>query len=153
MTSPPRFPIEGVRFEHGVFLPWAADGRLESFEPNAVEMIIPVRGSFPVFEEGAEEIATSIVASFGEFRARTLQELSGRWLRFPINPAEGYIDGSIYLANVHNPVDVTALRFGPVSNGSVHVDVEAEFLFEFERSPWANCQVKFETTLLLTSSR
>jgi hypothetical protein len=153
MTSPSRFPIELVRFEHGIFVPWASDGRLESFELNAVEMIVPVRGSFPVFEAEAEEIATSIVASFGAFRVRRLQELSGEWLRFPINPTEGYIDGSIYLANVHNPVDITALKFGPVNDGTVHVDVEAELLFEFERSPWTNCQAKFHTILVLTSNR
>ena len=153
MSTPARFPIEKLRFERGVFLPWGSDGQLESVEPNTVEMIIPVRGAFPVFGDEPEEIATSIVASFGEAPARTIHELSGASLKFPVNPAEGYIDGSIYLANVHNPVDITALKFGPVNDRIVHVQVEAELRFEFERSPWANCRVKFETTLALKSSR
>lgn len=32
--------------------------------------------------------------------------------RFPVNPQDGYIDGSIYLLHRHVPLDVTELTFG-----------------------------------------
>jgi hypothetical protein len=32
--------------------------------------------------------------------------------RFPINPQDGYIDGSVYLLHPHVPLDVTELSFG-----------------------------------------
>lgn len=35
-----------------------------------------------------------------------------RGYRFPANPQDGYIDGSVYLCRRHVPVDVTELRFG-----------------------------------------
>ena len=145
MSAPERFPLEAVRFEGGVFL-------LDQLEPNATEMIIPVRGTFPVFEPEPEEVETDLVASFAQPPVRMIQELSGASLKFPVNPTEGYIDASIYLANVHNPVDITALRFGPVNELTVQVWVEAELLFEFERSHWANCKVEFQTTLALKSN-
>lgn len=34
---------------------------------------------------------------------------------FPINPQEGYIDGSLYLMGRHIPVDVTELSFGTLT--------------------------------------
>lgn len=141
MSAPARFPIEAVRFEPGTF----------NFDPTGAEMIIPVHGTFPVFEPRAEEVRTKIVATFDPLPVHTIQDFSGASLEFPVNPDEGYIDASIYLANVHNPVDITALRFGPVTDCAIQVWVEAKFLFEFERSPWANCKVEFQTTLILAS--
>lgn len=41
-----------------------------------------------------------------------LLSCAGRRLSFPVNPSDGYIDGSIYFASRHHPVDVTEMRFG-----------------------------------------
>lgn len=46
--------------------------------------------------------------------SQSLSELAGQRLQYPLNPEEGYIDGSIYINGEHYPVDVAELRFGNV---------------------------------------
>ena len=41
---------------------------------------------------------------------------------FPRNPKDGYIDGSIYLRNVHNPADVTSIKFGECHDDSINAE-------------------------------
>jgi hypothetical protein len=53
--------------------------------------------------------------------------LAGQSFNFPVNPAVGYIDGSIYLDGAHHPVDVTRLSFFNAS-----VKLAGLFVFEFE---------------------
>jgi hypothetical protein len=68
--------------------------------------------------------------------------LSGHTFRFPTNPEPGYIDGSMYVEHTHHPVDVTLVRFGPVSGRIVQAEFELLFVFEFEglddyrNTPW-----------------
>lgn len=50
-----------------------------------------------------------------------IEALANQTLQFPINPSEGYIDGSIYLRNIHNPIDVTSITFGQISNDHRHI--------------------------------
>lgn len=40
---------------------------------------------------------------------------------FPVNPQDGYIDGSLYLQGVHVPVDITALDCGAMQAGGLPV--------------------------------
>jgi hypothetical protein len=71
-----------------------------------------------------------------------LAQLAGTSYKFPVNPAPGYIDGSIYLSHAHHPVDVTTIRFGEVAEGALSVEIEAvldlefEGLDDYERTPW-----------------
>jgi hypothetical protein len=44
-----------------------------------------------------------------------LQTLENRSHHFPVNPEDGYIDGSLYLQDRHVPVDVTLLSFGALT--------------------------------------
>src|SRR5262245_34536093 len=55
-----------------------------------------------------EAIATSFVFE-GVHLPRDTQAWAHRSFTFPRNPTDGYIDGSIYLRHVHNPVDVTCI--------------------------------------------
>ncbi len=57
---------------------------------------------------------------------------AGRSLTFPVNPEEGYIDGSLYLGEVHNPVDVTRIDFGEEHDGTLRAALHGVVDFTFE---------------------
>ncbi|MEO9598889.1 hypothetical protein [Parasphingorhabdus sp.] len=59
-------------------------------------------------------------------------ELSGEAFDFPINPTQGYIDGSIYIGHAHHPVDVTSVSFGRCDGNQIEVEVVMKFIFDFE---------------------
>jgi hypothetical protein len=61
-----------------------------------------------------------------------LKELVGKTFAFPINPKEGYIDGSIYLASAHHAVDVTMLAFHLARDGGASVVLKGQIDFELE---------------------
>lgn len=61
-----------------------------------------------------------------------LSSHAGKTISFPINPTEGYIDGSIYLRDAHNPVDVSAIKFQKIENGVLSIELIMNFVFEFE---------------------
>jgi hypothetical protein len=56
----------------------------------------------------------------------------GKTVIFPINPNEGYIDGSIYLAERHNPVDVSEMKFINFEKNKLIAEISMFFDFEFE---------------------
>lgn len=49
--------------------------------------------------------------------------------RFPVNPDEGFIDGSIYLQGRHVPVDVTSLAFGTVEPRGMPLRIAGTMVF------------------------
>ncbi|GAA0582806.1 hypothetical protein [Actinomadura livida] len=57
---------------------------------------------------GPELVKTEISLDHIHLSATELTGLSQRTFTFPVNPEDGYIDGSIYLVASHCPVDVTA---------------------------------------------
>ena len=59
-----------------------------------------------------------------------LRDLAGKSFEFPINPVEGYIDGSIYLENRHQPVDVTLLSFSQSRDGKLNLIVKGIYMFD-----------------------
>ena len=69
-----------------------------------------------------------------------LAALSGRTFDFPVNPEEGYIDGSVYFLDRHNPVDVTKIVFSAFERDGAIVTIEAAFLMEFEGTGYRNFQ-------------
>ena len=77
--------------------------------------------------------------------------LAGKEFKFPVNPHEGYIDGSIYIDSAHHPVDVTAIRFGSCVGGVIAAELEMILAFEFESlcdfadTEWT-CQTKLHVT-------
>lgn len=84
------------------------------------------------FEFDGEPQETSIRLEFIELPVRDWREIFGRTFRFPINPEPGYIDGSVYIGNVHNPVDVTQIRFAQASGSRVAIvaDICVDFTYE-----------------------
>lgn len=58
------------------------------------------------------------------------RELAGRSFVFPVNPVDGYIDGSVYLQGRHHSVDVTALHFGMQQALQIPLEVTGHILLE-----------------------
>ena len=84
------------------------------------------------FELDGELQQTSARLDFIRFGVRGWRDLAGREFEFPRNPGEGYIDGSLYLGDVHNPAEVTRIRFGHFrdSNITATFDIAIDFTFE-----------------------
>lgn len=79
------------------------------------------------------------------------EELAGRTFDFPVNPEEGYIDGSVYVLVCHVPVDVTRMVFTKLEGKETAITIEAEFRPEFEGLGYRNfrkvlsCPIRQET--------
>jgi|SoiMethySBSTD1v2_1073268.scaffolds.fasta_scaffold02406_14 hypothetical protein len=69
---------------------------------------------------------------------RGYQALVGRTFEFPANPEPGHIDGSIYLFEVHNPIDVAELAFVARRRGLFEVTITLAIDFESEETGYAN---------------
>lgn len=75
---------------------------------------------------------TALRLEFIALPVRDWRDLAGRDFEFPVNPEPGYIDGSIYLENVHNPVDVIAIRFGEFDEQVMPISLQGVIDFTYE---------------------
>ncbi len=82
------------------------------------------------YEDKIQE--TSVRLNFIHFGVANWRYLSGKTFSFPKNPEEGYIDGSVYLSGVHNPVDATRIQFSNLKGSCLPVSLDLEFDFVFE---------------------
>ena len=84
------------------------------------------------FEFNGEPQETSIRLEFIEIPVGDWREIFGQSFRFPINPEPGYIDGSVYIGNAHNPVDVRQIRFAQAAGNRVPIvaDICVDFTQE-----------------------
>ena len=64
--------------------------------------------------------------------------LAGQVFEFPVNPEQGFIDASVYFANVHNPVDITRLVFGERT-----VSITSRWLMSFEGTGYDDFDFEF----------
>lgn len=92
------------------------------------DMEIPIE---PFVFQG-EEQKTAVRLNFIQFPVGDWKELIGREFEFPVNPQPGYIDGSLYLDHVHNPTDVTRLRFGMLEGSNLPVALRGSIDFALE---------------------
>lgn len=115
---------------------------LKNDEENIYTIFLPI-SKFVIDNEIVE---TSIRLDFIELK-ETLKTYIGKTVNFPINPIEGYIDGSIYLSNAHNPVDVTEIKFLNIENGNLTTEITMNFNFEFENIGFKNEKIIKEITL------
>lgn len=67
------------------------------------------------FALGSERVETSIRLDGIALDLSDLRNHENRSYPFPVNPQDGYIDGSLYLQGRHVPVDVTELSFGALA--------------------------------------
>ena len=118
-------------------------GTLEG-DANYCSINIPVAK----FKLDGEVVDTSIQLDDIAF-TNSFKNLLGKTVKFPVNPNEGYIDGSIYLRSAHNPVDVTAITLIKVSKSKLTLEFDITFNFEFEKIGFSNEKHKIKTELTI----
>jgi hypothetical protein len=93
---------------------------------------------------------TSFQLDWIKLYIHSLQDLENKTFTFPISPAEGYIDGSIYLFDVHNMIDTTSITFGKFNNQKIPIKTVLRMDFEMEGTGYATTKyLDFETELNL----
>jgi hypothetical protein len=112
-------------------------GELNQEEGNYYTIILPV--SKFVLEE---EIVSTSVYLYAIELPDPLQNYIGKTIQFPLNPNDGYIDGSVYLRNVHNPVDVTEIKFLKLESDFIELELTMKLDFEHEINGFKNETIK-----------
>ena len=70
---------------------------------------------------------------------------------FPINPEAGYIDGSVYLFDVHNMIYTTEISFGTIQNQQISLKTTLQIDFAYEGTGFAETDfIPLETTLTIS---
>jgi hypothetical protein len=132
ITKMKNFPLDRIKPIHAEF---SGDDRDVS-----IEIILePFELSI---EDYSENVDTSIRLDCIEI-SNILEELQGKLFQFPVNPDEGYIDGSVYFLSAHNPVDVTEIKFGKIHNNEIPIQLKTLWVLEFENTGFSD----FETTI------
>ena len=94
-----------------------------------------------------KKINTSLYLDFIRLTIYKLQDLENRIFEFPINPSSGFIEGSVYLFDVHNPVDVRKIKFSTIKNNSIDATLYFDINFEYENTGYSklnNCALKLD---------
>jgi hypothetical protein len=78
-----------------------------------------------------EVVSTSMRLDGIRIPSIRLIDLVGHRFEFPINPADGFIDASTYLAHEHHPVDVHQLQFHRARDGSASVVVKGSHYIDY----------------------
>lgn len=102
-------------------------GEFNQEEENYYSIILPV--SKFVLEE---EIVSTSVQLYAIELPETLPSYIGKTVSFQINPNDGFIDGSVYLQNAHNPVDVSEIKFLKIEKNIIELELTMKFDFEYE---------------------
>lgn len=116
------------------------------FEPFAVQD--PFEGE--IFSDDFDE---PLRADFIELPTVNAGELLGQVFDFPLNPAEGYIDASVYFRNRHNPVDISRLEFGRGDAGEHTMTVTSRWLMTLEGSASNDFDYTFTVPIQIWNSR
>lgn len=84
------------------------------------------------FRYDGEQQVTEVVLETIQLDVDDWHSIENREYRFPVNPTDGGIDGSVYLDHVHNPVGVTLIRFGSFDNDRIAATLKFAIDFTFE---------------------
>jgi len=76
-------------------------------------------------------------------------KLKNKTFNFPINPKNGYIDASIYFANVHNPIDISKMEFGIFDGEKIPLKITSKWLFSFEGTGFEDFDFVFDVPLFI----
>lgn len=120
-----KFPTDRLRVTHVAFDRQGPDASLTL-------TLAPFEMTFDGNTETVETVARFDGIDLPETSARALENQS---FPVPVNPEEGYIDGSIYLSHAHHPVDVTDMTFGPISGDHLPVTLTTRMVLSFEGLP------------------
>jgi len=97
-------------------------------QPNSATIVIDLEP----FELPNIAVESDIVLDGIALNEFDLEALEGQVLTFPVNPDNGYIDGSLYIEHAHHPVDVTKIEFDAPSGPTCLVSFTIRFLLSFE---------------------
>jgi hypothetical protein len=111
-------------------------------ENNCYTIIVPIE-KFKL----DEEIVDTTLWFDRVLLSEPLQSYIGKTVLFPVNPTEGYIDGSTYLRGAHNPVDISSIKFVEVENKILTAEFTMTFVFEFEGIGFKNERMIKEVVL------
>jgi hypothetical protein len=138
-----RFPAEKLQPLKG-----SIRGHIFQNEAIAIPLTLFHEITVPLapFELAGKTVKTDLRLGFIRFGVSKLRELSGRMFAFPANPVEGYVDGSIYLCDVHSPVDLPRIIFGNVAT-AVPAEMDLRVLFELEQTGFENADVHLTVEL------
>lgn len=114
---PKSFPKELIRPRYGLL-------NLSAEQPS---LLIDLES----FTLDGEEVQQSLDFKLEIFTC-DLSELAGRTFEFPSNPEEGYVEGSIYIWSVHNPIDLHSVAFEASEGDTVRAILDMTFVFDFE---------------------
>ncbi len=84
------------------------------------------------FLRNEEIMDTSIQMDFVNLPSCLLSDLSGRSFDFSENPGSGYVDASIYLDDVHHPVNVSSLSFVKSRDEQLTLLVKGSYMIDVE---------------------
>lgn len=76
-----------------------------------------------------------------------ISEIENKKIVLPQYPDEGYIDSSIYLRNVHNPINVKQIEFKDYDKKDNSIQVLLDLDFEFETISLKNEELQVNTVL------
>ncbi|MGB2518205.1 hypothetical protein [Shewanella algae] len=132
------FPIEKLKYTSATISGADGDVSLEiGIEP------------FELSLDGYSEKIETVISIDGINFPTKLSELAGRTFTFPVNPEDGYIDGSVYFFADHSPVDITEIKFGESTNGKLPMTLESSWVLEFELTGFKNFHTTIKTYLNL----
>jgi hypothetical protein len=101
------------------------------------------------FTLDGELIETKILLEHISLTTAELSELQEKQFRFPVNPEDGYIDGSVYIQHAHHPLDVTLLSFGALESSGLPVHIKGRLELEVEGlHDYASIDVSIQTQIL-----
>jgi hypothetical protein len=107
-----------------------------------IRIAIPIQPFQLEVEDQLISIDTSLRLDFIDLPSTDFVELSGKTFHFPKNPADGFIDASIYIYHSHHPVDINTITFGSISLAGIAVEMDVDLCFdveglgEFENAHW-----------------
>jgi hypothetical protein len=93
------------------------------------EITLPVRCLLDLPDDPAFQRETTISLSLIRLGHIGWDALPGKSFVFPVNPAAGYVDGSIYFVEQHHYVDLVGLQFGSVRGDVIETGLEMTFNF------------------------
>lgn len=144
------FPVEQLRPLHAELFPGPQlEGRhTASCEVHFAPFELP-NPNDDVTSEDYEPLSfeSPLRLDFIDLPTLNLNALAGQTFTFPTNPEHGYIDGSIYFVGTHNPVDITRITFGTLTEHGLPVTFEGTWQMEFEASGFQAFETTIHTTL------
>ena len=137
-----KFPIELIQLTNAVL---HAKIFKNDFLKIPATLFYTIEITLAEIELENKKINTSLYLDFIIFNIYKLQDLENRIFEFPINPSSGFIEGSVYLFDAHNPVDVRKIEFSTIKNGTIEATIYFDIDFEYEKTGYSklnDCELK-----------